>query len=689
MSVSPTNYQGVMVSSTFVDLKEHRKTLIDAISNNGFHANTMEYSGAAFGPDVLDKSLQMVRESVAYMLIIGHRYGECPEDAARNADNRSITELEFDEAVRLRLPILLFVISDSHPVTKADGGWETNPDKSAKLEAFIARAKMANPTRTDSKVERVWESFESVLDFARRAATALGKLAMEFKLREALAHTAEQREVSEAALRELASKVSGNVHDLSTAIATIEEALSGIDALREQAKQGTNLDELIGTLLFDLVAHNSEGRFAEASAEVERTWQIVQSRKQHLQLSEAKIVEIGIEQARAGLNSERAAYWICQKILVDGGKIDLDNLLRHVLAWREPAVIRGLKFELDVSIELAELAVNIATDDVKMGRALTFLALVISDKGERVGGETGQILLDKSVTYYEDAIKKFEAENSKPAWANTQVLLGAALSAQGERTYGEVGLSLLDRSVAALEAALVVYTEKDFPLGYAGAKNNIGSALRMKAERTKRNHKKSLLRRAINEFNDALRVSLENFQLPDWAVAQCNLGSTFHILALCTKGAGRKILIEQASAAFGSALMVQTKDLYPVDWARTQNNLGGLLVSQYQENRGRRSKDLLDRAIAAFEFALSVRTEQAMPVDWAMSQSNLGVALWIKSQTAAPDMKLDLMVRAKNSCEACMRVYTQEHTPYQYKITLGILSAFEAKISSANSQLRE
>jgi len=39
---------------------------------------------------------------------------------ARNPDGLSITELEFNEAMQLDRPILLFVMGDDHPVKKAD-----------------------------------------------------------------------------------------------------------------------------------------------------------------------------------------------------------------------------------------------------------------------------------------------------------------------------------------------------------------------------------------------------------------------------------------------------------------------------------------------------------------------------------------------------------------------------------------
>jgi hypothetical protein len=72
MDVEPKLFRAIMVSSTFTDLEAHRREVIDAIHRFGFHANVMEYSGARSDADVIDTSLRMVRESAAYLCVIGH-----------------------------------------------------------------------------------------------------------------------------------------------------------------------------------------------------------------------------------------------------------------------------------------------------------------------------------------------------------------------------------------------------------------------------------------------------------------------------------------------------------------------------------------------------------------------------------------------------------------------------------------
>ena len=172
MTVRPKNFRGVMVSSTFTDLVEHRRSLIAAIDRFDLKAVAMEHSGALGDVDVIESSLRMVQDAAAYIGVIGHKYGQTPECSKSNPDGLSITELEFNEAMRLGRPILLFLMHEDHDVKRADV--ERDPAKIEKLDRFIERAKVM---REGSPVHRVYEVFESPEDFAARAGMAVGRLA--------------------------------------------------------------------------------------------------------------------------------------------------------------------------------------------------------------------------------------------------------------------------------------------------------------------------------------------------------------------------------------------------------------------------------------------------------------------------------------------------------------------------------
>jgi Domain of unknown function (DUF4062) len=167
----PKSYPAIMVSSTFTDLEEHRRKVIEAIQRFGYRADVMEYGVPRADVDVIDSSLKMVRDSAAYVCVISLKYGQTPFCPQRNPDRLSITELEFNEAMRLERAILLFVMGENHSVKKADV--KLDPDRSKKLDAFRERAKRM---RGGSEVNRVYQVFESLEQFATAAATAVGRL---------------------------------------------------------------------------------------------------------------------------------------------------------------------------------------------------------------------------------------------------------------------------------------------------------------------------------------------------------------------------------------------------------------------------------------------------------------------------------------------------------------------------------
>ena len=117
----PRNYRAIMLSSTFTDLSEYRQRAIEAISKLDYMPKVMEHTGARADDDVIESSLNMVRDSTAYVGVISLKYGQMPFDPDRNPGRPSITELEFNEAMQLDRPIVLFVMGDEHPDARGSG----------------------------------------------------------------------------------------------------------------------------------------------------------------------------------------------------------------------------------------------------------------------------------------------------------------------------------------------------------------------------------------------------------------------------------------------------------------------------------------------------------------------------------------------------------------------------------------
>lgn len=187
-STEALDHPGVMISSTYVDLKSLRKVLIDAAQAVGFFPEVMEHDGA-LPASVVQSSLQRVRRSSAYVLLIGHRYGQQPGRDRSPPDLRSITEMEFDEALACGLPTLLFILGDDYKVAKKHV--DTDPEALARLHAFRERAKAMNGR---DGVHRVYCVVNSQSELRRKAQSSMRALMDEVqKLRGGGANVPPQR----------------------------------------------------------------------------------------------------------------------------------------------------------------------------------------------------------------------------------------------------------------------------------------------------------------------------------------------------------------------------------------------------------------------------------------------------------------------------------------------------------------
>jgi len=164
-STAPRFTPSVSISSSFIDLQEHRTTLIRVINAQGLAATALEYLPA--NDTDISSSLDLLKGSAAYVAIIDHRYGYIPEDPRRNPDRLSITELQFNEASKLDLPIQIFIMSSDHPVRLRDV--ETDPAKLHKLSALRDRIMQTRP----------YTEFDSLSHFRERAIPAIAELRRE------------------------------------------------------------------------------------------------------------------------------------------------------------------------------------------------------------------------------------------------------------------------------------------------------------------------------------------------------------------------------------------------------------------------------------------------------------------------------------------------------------------------------
>jgi hypothetical protein len=93
----------VFLSSTYQDLISERNAVRQAIHRMSMRYSGMEYFGSYSGAP-LERCLEKVRAANVVVLIVADRYGFVPEGA-----EKSITELEYREALSAGIPVLVYV----------------------------------------------------------------------------------------------------------------------------------------------------------------------------------------------------------------------------------------------------------------------------------------------------------------------------------------------------------------------------------------------------------------------------------------------------------------------------------------------------------------------------------------------------------------------------------------------------
>jgi hypothetical protein len=104
----------VFVSSTFIDLQVYRRKIQDALTQLEAIVRGMEQFGSKPGSPV-EECVKVVQSCQLYIGIFGMRYGSVPE-----GHDKSMTHIEYDEAQRIGLPSLIYILNENQPIPPKD-----------------------------------------------------------------------------------------------------------------------------------------------------------------------------------------------------------------------------------------------------------------------------------------------------------------------------------------------------------------------------------------------------------------------------------------------------------------------------------------------------------------------------------------------------------------------------------------
>ncbi|MEQ8677101.1 MAG: DUF4062 domain-containing protein [Aggregatilineales bacterium] len=150
--------KNIFISSTFRDLEIHRDAVINMLRQTNNFPIAMETFGSKAG-DATKVSLEEVQKSDVFLGIYGKRYGYRPDD------DKSVTELEYLEAVRLEIPCLIFIVADNYDDPQSLINIHAETDDEGKMLLSIFKRKLNR--------ESVRALFTTPEDLAQKVQNAL------------------------------------------------------------------------------------------------------------------------------------------------------------------------------------------------------------------------------------------------------------------------------------------------------------------------------------------------------------------------------------------------------------------------------------------------------------------------------------------------------------------------------------
>ena len=487
------------------------------------------------------------------------------------------------------------------------------------------------------------------------------------------AATARASGITDAALIELARRISADISDPQQAFRELENAVEIAIRVQQEGRQGSNLGAFVDEVLARVAALAATSAYDEATAEIDAALareadeaSLLEERRQESRARTRRLLDAGIEQDLLRRDTESAAARLVRRAeieLPEGGSLFVHlRAVRH--EWYERGRDRGINLDLEVAIALARRMVDLAADADQRGGAQTNLGNALVELGTR---EAGPARLEQAVEAYRLALEEQTRQRVPLDWATTQNNLGNALQELGTR---EAGTARLEQAVEAYRLALEEQTRQRVPLDWATTQNNLGNALQ---ELGRREAGTERLEDAVAAYRLALEERTRERVPLDWAATQNNLGNALQELGTREAGTAR---LEQAVVAYQLAQEERTRERAPLDWAATQNNLGIALRELGARETGTAR---LEEAVAVFRLALEERTRERVPLGWAATQNNLGTALGELGTREAGTARLEQAVEA---FRLALEEWTRERVPLDWATTQNNLGKALAELSA-------
>jgi len=701
--------KSVFISSTSLDLADYRAAVDAALRRLELRPINMQDFGSQHG-GASGVSLREVAKGNIFIGIIARRYGHVPEGS-----EKSIAEQEYDEAVRLNKPRLMYLLDPDAPWD--DALVEQGETAQTRLTAFRTRIEQNEVrslfTTPDDLARQVTTDVVKLLDKQRRAQTFTRILAALVAIIALIALVL----VADPGIRSDVIEIAGlasatptptptptpTATPTNTATPTPTPTATNTPTITPTPLEGTAFAEgVIGVVLADFSDLDASDRAIERR--IERAFEdegvnFIRVRRPLLSETDAQDVA-DLYQATITIYGESQSEGIEVLYKITPRRSRVETRVENIAVTADLLNFSTYIFEgVDALYVVDFVRGQLAYFEHRYGDALTFFEAALErlpeDRQDELGASslyfyTARSLqdnttetnprprLERAIDLYRLALSFLDTDRPDDDYrfATTQNNLGVAYRNLADLTEPEANLRL---ALAAYDEALRFRTADSAPLDYAQTQNNLGVAYVDLAEVTE---PEANLRLAIAAYDEALRFRTAAAAPLNYATTQSNLGNAYTDLAGLTEPEAN---LRLAIAAYDEALRFRTAAAAPLDYATTQNNLG---VAYRNLADLTEPEANLHLAIAVFDEALRFRTADAAPLDYATTQNNLGVAYVDLAEVTEPEANLRLAIAV---FDEALRFRTADAAPLDYATTqnnLGVAYVDLAEVTEPEANLR-